>query len=165
MSPTAGFRGEQFFPDGIENRARHDFPALLVGDRHGEHRETVGEVGGSIQRVDDEAAPGFRAAHHAALLGEDGDRRLQPLQAFDDCRLGRVVNGGYEVDGSLQIDPETAFRPGAMSAAHHHGPRLGRLDAGPAGRGPHGDWGTWRCTSTTRVPPRSVRVQVTPSMN
>ena len=51
VRPRFRLRGEQFFPDRVENRAGDDFRPFLVGDGNGENRKSVGEVGRSVERI------------------------------------------------------------------------------------------------------------------
>ena len=51
IGASAFFCGEEFVPHGVENHAGNEFSGPLQAQRHVVHGETMGEVGGSIQRI------------------------------------------------------------------------------------------------------------------
>ena len=104
----AAFGGEHLLPDGIVNHPGDDLAGLFQPERHVEHREAVGEIGGAVQRVDKPAV--FRGALvTAALFGHDAVRGKVGAQALDDQLFAGAIGLGHQVEIALQLEGDAAL--------------------------------------------------------
>ena len=71
IGAMALFGGVEVVGDGIEHHARHKLAFALQPDGDGEVRNAVHEVGGAVDRIDDEAVGGIGALQHAAFLAQE----------------------------------------------------------------------------------------------
>jgi hypothetical protein len=126
MRAGAAAGGEQLLAHRVVDDRVLEAASDLAGDRHGEHREAVQEVGGTIERVDDPERI-VRAAR-AAFLGEECMLRIVAADGGDDFLLGRVVHLGDEVVAPLGSNGQ---RLQAVQAADD--------DLAGTARGAHGD--------------------------
>ena len=58
--------------DGVEHQASDNFAVHFEPDGNGEMRNAVQEIGGAVDRIDDEAVIGVAAGDNSGLLGEEG---------------------------------------------------------------------------------------------
>jgi hypothetical protein len=73
---------------------------VLIADGHGVLRESVDEVGGAIQRINDPlmlrmiACALLAASGVAGFFGQDGMVRVGATQFINDGLFGRLIDGG-----------------------------------------------------------------------
>ena len=104
---------EQFAALRVEHDADFRAAPMAAGDRDGELRETVQEVRGAVERVDD---PGVVVAlRGAALLGEEAVRRVGLADGRDQDLFRGAVDFAHEVVAVLLADRE---RADAIEASH-----------------------------------------------
>ena len=84
-APDAAFGAEHFVAQRIEDHAGDQFARPLQRQRHVEHRKSVREIRGAIQRIDVPAIFG-RAFLPAAFFGDDGMRRESALRRRSTIR-------------------------------------------------------------------------------
>ena len=75
---------------------------MLDRDRYGEGRESVQEIRGAVERIDDPHV--LAVAGAAALLAVEGVIRMSPPHRRDDVRLRLPVDVGDEVVAALGLD-------------------------------------------------------------
>ena len=90
------------------DHARNDFPGALQAQRDVEHRESVGEIGGAVERID--IPPEVRRAFvSAAFFGDNAVRRKMGPQTLYHELLTRAVGFGDEIEIALQFERNPAF--------------------------------------------------------
>ncbi len=102
LSAVAARRREEFLAHGIVNHGVLETPLVLDGDRYGEGRKAVQEIGRAIERVDDPDE--FTVAAAAGLLPEHCVLRMAAADGGDDVRFGLAVDVGDEIVAALGVD-------------------------------------------------------------
>src|SRR5580692_11407533 len=82
--------GEDLLPHRVVDHADLQFALMLDRDRYRKHRETVQEIGGAIQWIDDPDRLILTAA--ATLLGQNGMIGIELVDDLDDLAFGRTVD-------------------------------------------------------------------------
>src|SRR4029077_9425908 len=113
MCPGAAAGSEQLLAQRVVDYGVLETAAHLTGNRNGEYRKAVQEVGGAIERIDDPECVVLTRA--PTLLGKKGVLRIVAGDAGDDLLLGRAIHFGHEVVTSLGGDGD---RVEAIHAAH-----------------------------------------------
>src|SRR5258708_2615238 len=85
VGPRAAACGEELLAHRVVDHRVLEAAPDLTGDRHGDHRKAVQEVGRAIERIDDPQRVVRAAA--SALLGEKCMLRVEPADAADDVLL------------------------------------------------------------------------------
>src|SRR5215469_500570 len=101
---AAAGRGEELLAHGIVDHRDLEPALLLAGDRDGESRKAMQEVGGAVERIDDPDAVVLAAA--AALLREHGVVRIVVADDADDLLLGVAIDFADEVVAPFGSDGE-----------------------------------------------------------
>ena len=105
--------GEQLAAQRVEHDADFRAAAVAAGDRDRELRETVQEIRGAVERVDD---PGVVVTRRrAALFGEEAVARVGLADRGDHDLLRGAIDLAHEVVAVLLADRE---RADAVEAAH-----------------------------------------------
>ena len=99
----ARFRAEHFIAGGIDDHAADQFARALQRESDVEHRESVSEVGGAVQRIDIPAILGGSRVP-AAFLGDDRVRGKVALQALDDQPFAGAVGLGDQIVFALELE-------------------------------------------------------------
>ena len=68
IGALAALGGEHLVAGRIVDQARHQLAVAFERDRDGEERDAVQEIGGAVERINDEAVGAVGAFHLAALL-------------------------------------------------------------------------------------------------
>ena len=105
-SALALLGGENFVRRRVEDQSRHEFALALERDRDGEVGNAVQEVGGAVERIDDEAVGAIGAFDLAALLEEKAVARSRAGKLGMQDFLGAMVGGGDEIGRTFQRDLE-----------------------------------------------------------
>src|SRR5579862_1061496 len=99
----ARFGAEYFVACRIDNYAADQLTRALQCECHVEHRKSVREVGGAVERIDVPAIFG-RSRVPAALLRDDGVRGEVALQTLYNKPLTGAVGVGYQVVFALELE-------------------------------------------------------------
>ncbi len=86
------------------DQTRHQLAVALERDRDGEMRDAVQEIGGAVERIDDEAVGAVGALDLAALLEQEAVAGPRAGKLAMQDLLGAGVGGGDEIGGTLQRD-------------------------------------------------------------
>ncbi len=174
--PFAPARDVEFIPAGVIDHPGFENPAMFESEGDGIDRESVEEVGRSVQGIHDPAvlAPSLRRIRKPAFLREDGVIRVGGADHLDNGGLCGPVDLAHEIVGCLFLNPDPV-EPVGLAADDLAGPAGGPdgdLDDGLHGRGAGRRWGiiaepdrrcsrrynaAWplpRVRSTSTTPPR-----------
>ena len=121
------FGDEQVVVGGIVGQPGNDDAVPLKRDRNGEMRDSVQEIGGGIERIDDPAVTAIGTGMQPALFAEKTIVGPRLGEFLADDLLGAAVRGGDKIaralDRHLQLLDlaEIAFEasPGAMRRLDH----------------------------------------------
>ena len=102
-APAPASAREHLIASGIDDHAADQLAGAFQRQRHVEHRKSVREVGGAVERIDVPAIFG-RSCVAAAFLGHDGVRGEVALQALDDQPLAGAVGFGHQVVLALELE-------------------------------------------------------------
>src|SRR5262249_18717112 len=108
--------GKQFAAHRIENHARDHFTGALEAERDVEHRKTVREVGGAIERCDVPAELG-RSLVSAAFFGHDAVRRKVRSQALHYEALTGAISLRHQVEIALELESYAPLEIGGKQRA------------------------------------------------
>ena len=100
--PAAALRHEALVATGIVEDADGQLTVPLERDRHAVDRQTVGVVGGAVERIHDPAV-GLGSAPRPTLLGQDGVAREPGMDGVEDDGLGAAVHLGDEIGGAALV--------------------------------------------------------------
>ena len=118
IGAAAARRGEEIVAHRIVDHRLRDQSLLREGDRHAVLRESVQEVGGAVERIDDPDVLGVGiVAFGRALFREDRMVRVGVEQRVDDRAFRRAVDLAHEVLRPLRRDGQPVEVAGA--AADH----------------------------------------------
>src|SRR6185312_10744104 len=104
MRAAAACCAEDLLAHGVLDHRTFEPAFLLAGDRHGESRKAVQEVGGAVERIDDPDRIVVPAA--ATLLGKDRMVRIVAADDADDLLLGGTVDLTDEIVTPFRGDRE-----------------------------------------------------------
>ena len=97
----AALGGEHLVAGRIVDEAGDQLAVAFERDRDGEERDAVQEVGGAVERIDDEAMGAVGALHLAVLLEQEAVARPRARQLLVQDLLGAGVGGGDEIGADL----------------------------------------------------------------
>jgi hypothetical protein len=116
--------GEEFLAHGIVDDAVLHPAVHLHANRNREHGETVQEVGGAVERIDDPDR--IRVAARARLLGEDGVVRVVLVDRLYDfpfrrpVRFADVIVAAFLLHGqAVELDEVPHQRVAGAPRGHH----------------------------------------------
>ena len=98
--------GEEIVGDGIVDHARHHLAFALQPDGDGEMRNAMHEIGGAVDRIDDEAVGLVGAFDRAAFLAQKAIAGPRLGQFLDQDLFGALVGAGDEIGRTLHRDLE-----------------------------------------------------------
>ena len=104
LRAVAARGGEQLLAHRVVDDGVLEPAAMLDGDRDGEHRKAVQEIGGAVERIDDPHE--LVAAAAAGLLAQEAMVGMHAPHRLDDVPLGHVVDFGDEIVPALGLHVE-----------------------------------------------------------
>jgi hypothetical protein len=100
----AAFGVKQFVGDRVIDNASCQLAIALEGDRNGEMRDAVHEVGGAVERVNDPRMRFIRAFNHATFFENEAVAGASFLQFFEDNFLRAQIGIGNKVTRAFARD-------------------------------------------------------------
>src|SRR5271170_2903254 len=98
MSAAPALGDETFLLEGIKDDRDPHLGAVLIGDGDAELWVAVGEIGGTVERIDNPSMIALMVIG-AALFSQQCVGRKGPLKNLNHARLGLLIGFGDEVDG------------------------------------------------------------------